>query len=693
MWSEASGLLDCRPMTSIPWFTEGKQSNAGTGLAGVTGTAAYGLLLVTIVLLPMVLDWRGLRPFLPAKESLLTAGAALAFVLLSGEALLRRMLPLPAANSAVGIARQINGRLWIGAAAVFVWWAAAAAYAAVNPGLHGLGIIFHGSQMGLYAWVVLILALPSPVQAARRRRTIVHCLGVSGAVVALHAYLQALGLDPLQWAVQGPLLAEGRWRLFSALGNPNWTAHYLALTAPLTAAWAGEQVSVKYPTWQSLGRALVWVLYAFVIAAAGSRLALFAWAVSFAMTYGGHLRALRAVLPRRWRPKPRVGKAFLVPFAVLTLIAITAAAILPGPAELAGRLLHRGSIAGRIHLYAAAVPLIRDAPMTGWGLEHAPLMLPQGLKEAVSPWGLVPGAFVSQLAQHIYCEWLELAVETGLVGAGLFLLLFVAALHAAQARRSRGQPGTSMQTPLRSVLAAFAVLTLGSAPLHTPFTAAVFWICLGLVTVQFHREKAVPAATGHGRGPEKPRKSMCLTLAVAMLLLASLLLFAGALRHGQAGLQANRLAYTGVVHGQRQQPQEAAEALRRALALAPWDHEAARQLAVIEAQSGNPEEALRFLAMGERYAPSRGSWLLRAELLQQLGQADEALEVLKEATAVLPDFLRAWLAAGELWEQRGNYPEAEQAYRRILASPQQLPLAEEVKAEAADRLRHLSLLL
>jgi hypothetical protein len=100
---------------------------------------------------------------------------------------------------------------------------------------------------------------------------------IVGSLLAVHVLLEAWGIEPLR--LLAPVAdAGGRWRTFATLGNPAWSAEYLAAVYPLVHL-SLLQLNVTNsrsatPKWRSFVPGLVWAVFCASIAVTGSRLGL-----------------------------------------------------------------------------------------------------------------------------------------------------------------------------------------------------------------------------------------------------------------------------------------------------------------------------------------------------------------------------------------------------------------------------------
>jgi len=172
-----------------------------------------------------------------------------------------------------------------------------------------------------------LLEVPLPWRAA----------GAAGGLAAAVVVLQALGLDPFARFV--PRADGHRLALYGTLGNPDFVASVLGVTAPLTLVAAPRARPGR--TWPALLSVALQILALAVLRSFGTVLALGA-AAAVATVYPG------AGKERRWLALA-LGAALLV--AALPLTGRSASTVLRG----------------RWYLISTAAPHVADAPWLGQG--------------------------------------------------------------------------------------------------------------------------------------------------------------------------------------------------------------------------------------------------------------------------------------------------------------------------------------
>ena len=489
-------------------------------------------------------------------------------------------------------------RRWRGAAdrtllvlgvAFLLWNLLAPVSAAANPTLHALG----GLRL-LLPWTLLPLTAAAASAGGAAGRRLAALAGAAGTAVGALALLQWSGADPIARLFHAASPGAGRWRILTTVGNPGWTAETVAAALPLALAGLGPGRGRR-----ALRAGLV-LAAAAAVAVTGSRTG----AVALAAGAGAWLAARRG---------GRRGRALLAGLAT----ASAAGAVVLVLATTAGtaRLGDLAPLTGRLALWDAGARLTARHPLTGNGLGHTAILLPEGLREVVAaaparwrPW--LPTSLVDRLDD----DWLQTALEAGL--PAVLLLLAIWGRAAALAWRHAPENGAAGAV---GALAALGTGTLFSAPLHTPATAVLFWTAAGIAGAG--RPKPVPAGARRRR----------LAAAAALAAVA-----AGAAGAGAALVRLDLAAGRGRTLLRRGHAAAAVPPLDRAFRRAPWLVPAGVELADALERTGRHAEALAVTIEAGRWTASERLWAIRARALAASGHPGAARTVLDRGLAVLP---------------------------------------------------------
>jgi tetratricopeptide (TPR) repeat protein len=130
----------------------------------------------------------------------------------------------------------------------------------------------------------------------------------------------------------------------------------------------------------------------------------------------------------------------------------------------------------------------------------------------------------------------------------------------------------------------------------------------------------------------------------------------------------------GLANKDQQLVQQSEALYNQCLDLAPNHTDCHRGLAVLLAESGRPDSAMRLLKNWAASAPRSSEPRVElGRLYQELGQPKVAEQYLDEALAINPADYRAWTARGQMREDTGDLNQALQNYQQSLAINGQQP--------------------
>lgn len=309
---------------------------------------------------------------------------------------------------------------------------------------------------GAEPWALLLLLSACALFLALcalglRPRALLGPLALTGAALAGVAVAQALGADPFRLFGLTPHLAGERMRVYGALGNPDFLAGFLTVTACATAAKllaAFETRTLDTSRTLALRRAF-WL----------AALCLQGAALLLTRSFGTVLALLAALGVLVIAPGTRRGASLALGVALLALAAAGAQ----------GRSL-RSRVEGRLYLLQVAAPHVLDAPLLG----HGPgSVTARWTAWEADYWQRVHPArqltFVAQ-QRHAHDDFLEIALDLGVPGLAA-LLAWIALALAAGLRRAKEDPATLALTCALAALAARAAVDF---PLQRPAELGLF---------------------------------------------------------------------------------------------------------------------------------------------------------------------------------------------------------------------------
>lgn len=513
------------------------------------------------------------------KMTLLAIGAVALLALGASVAIWQRRIELPG-----GIAT------WF--ALVF---AAAAVLATVTSSLPRTSLVGeYGNSQGLLSYgsyVVLFLVAGTVLRGRDLTWLLRSCL-VGVVFVGLFGVAQAAGLEPIGRAANSV-------KVFTTLGNSNFTAGWVAALLPVTL-WAA--LDVRNPQGWRIAGVVGAVAAAITIVATrsfqGPLVAIVGLGAFFAiLTVAG--RGREAITRRHLA----IGGGLLVVAIALLLVPFVRDEISEGLLE-------------RRFMWRAALRVIADNPLLGSGLDtYANQFFGERAAEHGALFGLV-----NPLAPHDVP--LSLGAGGGLLLMGPYLgfVLAVGTAAVAAIRRSAVQDRTLVAALVASWLG-YQVQSLVS--LDTPALGTLHWVLAGAVVVASGagiRARQLPgeAPARNRKGGRRGSAPIGTKVGIAVVAVAALLAVVPLTQALRADLVFRDAAKTDDVGAAR-------ERLERARDLAPWEGVYALAQSSLEENFGSPIVALELaeeaaeLDPGDPGPPRRAALL--AEKLQRMDVA------------------------------------------------------------------------
>jgi len=313
------------------------------------------------------------------------------------------------------------------------------------------------------AWVLAALAarraFAGPDTAWRLAAVMVASLVAASA----YGFMQHFGWDPFPWSSTTTVEYRG---LPSSFGNPNFAGHALVPGIILALMLAtGRRLRVL-----ALAAALLMAAHLWFTGMRGGPVALAAAAVlAAAWRVAGLLRG----------PRPgRVALALLLT-AVMGAGAAVAAAVVFRATHGTWVPLSDSSLVLRYNSAHGAARMALDHPLTGVGPGNYERYVADWWTPFEQRWYALRGL----RNDHVHCEPLEAAAETGLPGLVLHFLLFSWALLAGLRLAANGVTPGHRRLGLAVALCVFAMGVDGlfGFNLHVPVSSGLFFVLLGVL--------------------------------------------------------------------------------------------------------------------------------------------------------------------------------------------------------------------
>lgn len=457
--------------------------------------------------------------------------------------------------------------------------------------------------------------------------------------VVLYGLLQGIGVRPLGWQT------DAASPVLSTLGRANFFGSYLVLIIPLTAARAKLAHDPRPLLCLLVGQLVCWLLTlargAWI--GLGAAVVIGAWAWAYA---AGRRRAARIVLALVLLGAGSV---------VLMVLSSSNAALTEFP--YLGSLTSlvetdAGSVAARLTIWRATLPMIAARPWLGYGPET---MWPLFMR--VFPPELVYYHGRGVIVDRAHNLWLDSGMRAGLLGGLAFAALLLATFGQIRRGLCRGERRAE-----RILWIALAAALGGHVvDLHVSFdlttTGMIFWLLLALVAALSRRVNA----DGEDGMPVSVGPLLKFRYLVATLIVLALV--------GQLAL---RPLLADVAYWRSQQPRRTLETrLREAeRAVRLWSLEPTYRLGLAElyVQQGDCAAAnAQMTVLTERRLDDPQVWAAWGSLHAQCGARARAEAAWREAIHLAPNIglYHRWF--GSILAEHGKLEQAADTLQRAVA--------------------------
>ncbi len=525
-------------------------------------------------------------------------------------------------------------------AAVFLFAACVSLLAAPNPH-RGLETVF------AYAcYFVIMLLVAHEVRTTRDRFLVAAGIALSGGIVALGGVLQYIGV----WRLYDP------WsRPVSTIGNVTFVAEYYDVALPVAL---GYVIAAK--NWRKrvgiFAAVILMLSHSLVLGSRGGWMGLLAATLVFVCV--GLFPEWRARGRRYWG-YPAV---LLIGGLMLTIALLTVKRPhLPRPLRhITDRLtLNDPSTKQRIYLWRDTARMAFDHPFVGVGAGNFEYVFPEYASQKsfnIKRW--MQDRHEGDLMHfRVHNEYLEILVETGVVGLAAFSVLVGSILWRGMQSVRNGEGG-SIAVGLFAGAIATVLHALVSSNFQDPASALGFWLAGGLIIGQgFKKGEARIQSSGR---PGWYRTALGIGATVAVVVIWSERVLGA--YHYQQGLAAIK----------RKRDSEARQHLDRAVHFATLERFKTYQLlGSVLYRQGDWGAAVKAFEKSLQYHPNSPTVLHYLGLsLGHLGRLDEAIRPLRRAVGLNPRFSEYRLSLGEALGVSGNPDEAvEQLNQGLLFDP------------------------
>ncbi len=497
-----------------------------------------------------------------------------------------------------------------------------------------------------------------------------------GALVSIYGIAQCYGKDFVRWGLSElsfdelSSLERVRFEQFtevlregpSTFGHNNFASHFLIFGIPIAGAMLF--ISKRLPARVLCGAALVLMIWYLnmtkcrgAVIGLGVGVVVCVWlllsrAVSAVSAEGPEGTVSRKAVAIR--------KAFIV---VIVVVGLVAGLLLMSRGIGVLDQFRRGvdsPYVARINTWQSSFRAFLDSPMLGWG---------KGSFEDVVPayWtDYEKGVYARELkfSKQAHNEYLEIGVETGIIGLGAFGW-FLMCLASRSLFVSRKELSTTRRAILLSAVCALTGVLVDSVvnfDLQTPAAALMFFVLVGVIDVLGFEEKprsiSLPGGVGSGVG---------ITVWVVLVLGSVVGVLPSIARPFLSEMRGAR----GAVAGARGDTDEAIRQFESAARLTPWHSVTMYRLGGAYVAASQWDKAAAAYGACLEASPNYViAWANQGLAYFNLGNPEKAIEAAERALALAPDMPMGHNVVGLSYAQQGKWEEALEAMKRATGLPE-----------------------
>ncbi|MEA3485261.1 MAG: O-antigen ligase family protein [Candidatus Aerophobetes bacterium] len=501
---------------------------------------------------------------------------------------------------------------------------------------------YYTSLLDFARWLGYILVYFIIISSLKEKRWAFAILFVSllsAFLAASYSILQFYGIDIPIWRRLG-----GRTRLFSTFGNPNYLAGYLAACFP-----------VAFILWIYLkDRLQRRILFFLMVTLYTSLLMTFTRGAWIALFLAGLFMLITLLIYQKidlFRENRVRLLSLILALLIVTAIYSTPNSLNPKRKNVLQRgvsvsNLKQSSIQQRFLIWLSSVELVKQRPITGWGVGSFGLQYPFAQGKVLSQKGnrrYIPQANKSINAHN---DYLHLTSETGIIGLVCFIwLIAVFYKRCFKSLRKMGKDGLLLIGGMGSVTVILAH-SFFSFPFHIIQNGLIFYLMLGLgVGLTERRLSNRMASEGMKSSIRKKGKFIILRRAIQIgVVLAAVSLTIIRLRIFIAD---THLKTAEMLMEVRAYPMALNE-LEKSIRIDPHNGLAACYLENVYTRLGRSNEAIDVFKKAKKNWVHPETYNNLGYAYLKMGQLSRAKESLKKGVFLFPNFSEAYFNLGYL---------------------------------------------
>jgi O-antigen ligase/Tfp pilus assembly protein PilF len=522
---------------------------------------------------------------------------------------------------------------------------------------------------------ILYFIITNNIKSKHQINRLLTSLLVISSLLGIYGIFQYNGIDFAFWKAN-----IGRQQVFGLFGNVNYFAEYLIVPLPLA-------ISLFFAT---RNRAYKILLLVGVLAMGGSLILTF--------TRGSYLAIGISSLFMFFLYLTSRGKGFIKEhkkifiFILALIILVTFLFALPNPLNKPGTAIFKiksrisisqltkdTSLKRREAIWGFTALMIKDHSILGSGLgtfkynslSYQAKFFDQGENRRLYPYGI---------ADKVHNEYLQLWVELGIIGLGIFLWLIITYFNYGikLLKRLKDEYKQGIVIGLMGGVVAVLIDAIFGFPLHLPATLVLFWLFIGLIVSLNHSENhsGQEVKTVRAKGTQSKAKSdrsdktesniyrfkPLLYLAIILLSLFLCVIIA-------RPFVSQFYEFYGVEYAKKADHDTAAKYFQEALKWNPYFGMAYYNLGQIISQKGIYTPAIENFEKAEKYMDHPDLPAKLAYLYFKKGQLDKGIAKLKQAISYQKNeksMVPLYTDLGNNYMRAGRHKPAEIAFKNAL---------------------------
>jgi len=256
--------------------------------------------------------------------------------------------------------------------------------------------------------IIFVFILINNIYSLKSLNYIINFWIISASLVALYGVFQVFGLD---------FFKQGRGvPCFSTFGNPNLLSSYLVVTLPISVAKFISSTNILKKIILFIFSVIFFLVTILTLSRSGIISLISAGVIFYFLFYKNKKPgAILSIKKLAW-----ITAIFILIFVTLSFLIYS-----PIIKDKTDVLLSREL--PRIYIWKATIQLIRENPFSGYGVGTFPVYFSKVIPLEL----LVYYPPSEQFVTHAHNEFLEILLEMGVIGLGVFLWIIIATLKSA----------------------------------------------------------------------------------------------------------------------------------------------------------------------------------------------------------------------------------------------------------------------